>query len=70
MSAPTMRDHYAALYQQFRWHIDEQFNAAQVDAGGARIADVNASGVTIRDAGNETVVFSNNLKLIIRFSLD
>ncbi len=25
-----MRDHYAALYQQFRWHIDEQFNAAQV----------------------------------------
>jgi hypothetical protein len=40
-----------------------QFSAAQVDAGGARIADVNASGVTLRDAGNETVVFSNNLKV-------
>jgi acetyl-CoA synthetase len=27
-----MRDHYSALYQQFHWHIDEQFNVAQVCA--------------------------------------
>jgi acetyl-CoA synthetase len=25
-----MRDDYSALYQQFRWHIDDQFNVAQV----------------------------------------